>query len=141
MGLSLTSSPQLANICSGFWETHRHLLMLRDPTTWNSTTLRQAGSSPWPPSWSCTLYIKDTLAHLLDSSTYKILSFSEVEARDVELRVTISSWISKYAIDLNIDTRCYLGSKLKPIKDDSFGYLHTSTYFVTSTRPLLKQDQ
>ena len=43
-------------------------------------------------------YIKDALAHLLDSSTYEILFSSETEARDGELRVSISNWILKYAI-------------------------------------------
>ena len=41
-------------------------------------------------------YIKDALTHLSDSSTYKILTSTEAEARDKELRVAISEWISKY---------------------------------------------
>ena len=41
-------------------------------------------------------YIKDALTHLSDSSTYKILPSTEAEARDKELRVAISEWISKY---------------------------------------------
>ena len=45
-------------------------------------------------------YIKDAPTHLSDDSTYKMLSSDEAEARDKELRVAISEWISKYVIDL-----------------------------------------
>ena len=50
-------------------------------------------------------YIKDALTHLSDINTYEILLSAEAEARDKELRVAISDWISKYAIDLDIDVR------------------------------------
>ena len=53
-------------------------------------------------------YIKDTLIHLSDSSTYEMLSPDEAEARDVDLRDAISNWIIEHAIDLNKDTRRYL---------------------------------
>ena len=72
-------------------------------------------------------YIKDALTHLLDSNTFETLSSSEAEARDRELRVAISNWISKYAIDLDTDTKRYLRSKLKATKDDPFGYFYLST--------------
>ena len=46
-------------------------------------------------------YIKDALIHLSNGSTYEMLLSEEAEARDKELRVAISEWISKYAIDLH----------------------------------------
>ena len=65
--------------------------------------------------------IKDaTLIHLSDSNTYEMLSSAETEARDKDLRTAISNWISKYAIDLDIDTRRHLRKKLKATKDDPF---------------------
>ena len=69
-------------------------------------------------------YIKDALTHLLDSNTYEILSSAEAEARDRDLRTAISNWISKYVIDLDIDTRRYMRKKRKATKDDRFGYFY-----------------
>ena len=69
-------------------------------------------------------YIKDVLTHLLDSNTYEILSSAEAEARDKELRVAISDWLSKYAIDLDTDTRRYLRKNLKTTKGGPFGYFY-----------------
>ena len=40
------------------------------------------------------------------------------------MRVAISDWLSKYAIDLDIDTRRYLRKKLKTTKGDPLGYFY-----------------
>ena len=69
-------------------------------------------------------YIKDALTHLSDSNTYKMLSSAEAEARDRDMRTAISNWISKYAVDLDIDTRHYPRKKLKATRDDPFGYFY-----------------
>ena len=54
-------------------------------------------------------YIKDALTHLSNSNAYEMLSSAEAEVRDRDLRTAIPNWISKYAVDLDIDTRCYRG--------------------------------
>ena len=76
-------------------------------------------------------YIKDALTHLSDSITYETLSSAETEARDEELRIAISEWISKHAIELDIDTRRYL--RKKKTNDGPFGYF---CLLYKSTRPL-----
>ena len=69
-------------------------------------------------------YIQDALVHLLDSSTYVIISERQARKEDDELRLDILDWIRKYRRLLPRGVRRYLEKKLKETKEDPFGYFY-----------------
>ena len=66
-------------------------------------------------------YIKDGLIHLINSSTYEIISEQEALERNEELRTNIRKWIMEHAIDLPQEVRRFLRSKVDETETDPFG--------------------
>ena len=69
-------------------------------------------------------YIQDALVHLLDCSTYVIISERQARKEDDELRLDILDWIRKYRRLLPRGVRRYLEKKLEETKEDPFGYFY-----------------
>lgn len=111
--------PKMKSNLSGFLE--RLLLKLRDT---KDIIFALADKNLGPVAVTLEQYIKDGLTHLMDTSTYEIISEQESFRRDKELRTKMRKWILKHAIDLPQDVRQFLRSKLNETEADPFGYFY-----------------
>ena len=69
-------------------------------------------------------YIKDALKHLLDSSTYELLSEDEAFERDAALRKDIFKWTVKWRPQIGDDVVEFLRRTLNTTREDPFGYFY-----------------
>ena len=99
----------------------RLLLNLRDT---KDIVFALADKNLGPVAVTLEQYIKDGLIHLMDTSTYEIISEQEAFKRDEELHTKIRKWILKHAIYLPQDVRQFLRSKLSETEADPFGYFY-----------------
>ena len=111
--------PKMKSNLPGYLE--RLLLKLRDTT---EIIFALADKNLGPVAVTLEQYIEDGLVHLMDTSTYEIISEQEALKRDKELRTKIRKWIMKHAIDLPQDVRQFLRSKLSKTEAVPFGYFY-----------------
>ena len=90
--------PKMKSNLPGYLE--RLLLKLRDT---KDIVFTLADKNLGPVAVTLEQPIKDGLIHLMDTSTYEIISEQEAFKRDKELRTKIRKWILKHAIDLPQD--------------------------------------
>ena len=69
-------------------------------------------------------YIKDGLKHLLDTSTYAILSEAQALEESKQLREDIFEWTAEFRKVLPDKTVEYIRKKIEDTSDDPFGYFY-----------------
>ncbi len=84
-------------------------------------------------------YVEWGLKHLLDASTYTLLSESTAQNDCNTLYRSIFQWSSKYRTDLGTDTTKYIQNKIDKARSDPFGYFYLLAKLhktPVSTRPV-----
>ena len=89
-----------------------------------SVVFASADKNLGPVAVSLLRYIRDGLKHLLDATTYTILTKTQALQEDLELRQEILSWLDEWHELLLPDHRAYIRQKLKDTEEDPFGYFY-----------------
>ena len=90
----------------------------------SSIIFANADKNLGPVAVSLLRYIRDGLNHLLDTSTYAVISKAEAVQEDLQLREDIISWLNEWHELIHPVHRAYLRKKLKETEEDPFGYFY-----------------